>query len=184
MQPVESTMWRLRVLSLLSAAAWAGPGKAALLPQPQQPEITPTTVVSGSDRRWTSMVGLKVIVRDVDQPDSSVSDVRIILERVTARSANPLYATADSAGIATLVAPDSGDYHVRVLRIGYDPLRLRMRLEVKCQQMLEAYIARGTGIRERPIYTPGKEPTEFRAILPTGGRAVLTTCAAPLPNGR
>ena len=179
-------MWRLRVVPLLTVAAWFGFDKSS--PRrpaaQQQRDVTPIVVVSGSDRRWASTVGLIVIVRDVDQPDTSISDVRIVLERASVRDANPIYAASDSAGRTSLAAPDSGDYRVRIHRIGYAPLYVRARLEVKCHQMLEAYVARSVGLLERPTYTVGREPKEFRAVIETGGRAVLTTCAAPLPNAR
>ena len=177
-------MQRLRSLVL---AVIVGPVPMSTIPsllKAQQKETAPVTVISGSDRRWTSKTSLKVVVRDVDQPDSVVSDVRIVLEATSARSAPALHATSDSSGTVTLIAADSGDYRVRVLRIGYAPLVLRLRLEVKCQQILEAYVSRGEGIREAPMYTLGKEPKEFRPRSPTGGRGVLTTCPTPLPSGR
>ena len=179
-----SMMRRLRVFVL---AVIVGPVTVIAAPsslKAQQKQTAPATVISGSDRRWTSTTSLKVVVRDVDQPDSVVSDARVVLEAASARSAPTVYATSDSTGTVALIAADSGDYRVRVLRIGYAPLVLRLRLEVKCQQILEAYVSRGEGIREPPMYTAGKEPKEFRPRSPTGGRGVLTTCATPLPNGR
>jgi hypothetical protein len=172
---------QLRVLSMLAVAVSVGFGTASVRFR-QQADTAPTTVVSGSDRLWTSGVGLKVIVRDVDQPDASISDARVVVERASTQSGRPAFATSDGAG-ATIVAPDSGDYVVRILRIGYGQARFRVRLEVKCQQILEAYIVRAVGIQERPVTTAGKEPSEYRAMIPTGARAVLTTCATPLPVG-
>jgi hypothetical protein len=137
-----------------------------------------------SERRWASSVGLEIIVRDVDQPDSLISDARAIVEPMSARSAAPLTATSDTAGLAGFVVPDSGEYHVRVLRLGYDRLEFRVRLEADCHHVLEAYLSRAVGLISDPMYTAvgkepktvGKEPKRTRTPARTRGRAVLTTC--------
>lgn len=170
-------MWRLRLLGAMAGAIAAGPYRAAgQLPGSPLAEITPTTVVSLSDRRWAPTVGLKVIVRDVDQPDLPIAHGRAVLERPNAPGVPARYMTSDSAGVASMVLPESGDYHVTILSIGYDRLEFRIRLPAECQNVLEVYIARAVEIGEPPIYTGVKAPNRTRSRSRTLGRAVLTTC--------
>ncbi len=137
-----------------------------------------------SERRWASSVGLKIIVRDVDQPDLLISDVRAVVEPMSARSAAPLIATSDTVGIAGIVVPDTGEYRVRILRVGYDGIEFRVRLEADCHHMLEAYLSRAVEPISDPAYTAAgtarrtvvKEPKRTRTPARTRGRAVLTTC--------
>lgn len=175
-------MWRFRILPLLAVAASTNADKASShLPGSQQPDVAPLVVLSGSERRWASVVGLMVLVRDVDQPDSAISDVRVVLERPTVGAATPLTGSSDASGMASVVASDSGEYRVRILRVGYERLHIRVRLAAACQQILEVYIPRVVGLREAPVVTApvgGKPatPKPGRPVSLTAGRAVLTTC--------
>ena len=142
----------------------------------QESGISPTIVVSLSERRWSSIVALKVFVRDVDDPGVLISDVQILMRRGVDPDPSPVMVTADNAGTANFVARDSGEYRLTLRRIGYDRLDLRIRLGAECGQILEAYIARAVTISEPPLVTAGKETKRKRSASRTVGRAVLTTC--------
>jgi hypothetical protein len=140
-----------------------------------QREITPLTVISVSQLRWAGSVSLRVVVRDVNQPERAISEARVVMARAGMQSGTPLTATTDTAGTASLVAPDSGAYQIRILRIGFHPLEFRVRLELACSHVLEAYISSPDPIIDR-LYTAGKEPKRTLRSDQTTGRAVLTTC--------
>jgi len=165
------------------AATVAGFGTASAQSASPSPAIVPLTVVSMSYRRWAAGVGLKFIVRDVNQPDSPIYYARAVVEPTNAAAGAALYATSDSSGTANLLVPVSGVYHVRILSIGYDRLEFNVRLEAECQQVVEVYVARSVDSPGDVVYTSGHEPKRKWSMTPTAGRAVLTTCP-PLPNER
>jgi hypothetical protein len=169
-------MGPIRILCSLGVALFASVGGAINSPAGSaQKEIAPLTVISVSQLRWAGSVGLRVVVRDVNQPERAISEARVVVGRAGVEAGTPLAATTDSTGAAALVAPDSGEYQVRILRIGFHPLEFRVKLELECSHVLEAYISSPDPIIDR-VYTAGKRPKRTLRLDQTTGRAVLTTC--------
>ena len=154
---------RLSVLTLLGAATLASPDKAVAQAPAPPAEIAPATVVSVSFRRWATGVGLKILVRDVDQPDSPIYSAHALVERTKAPGSGLPYATSDSAGVASLALPDSGEYRVTILRVGYDRLAILMRTQRDCQQVLEVYISRSVDSPGDVCCEPQMDETVWRA---------------------
>jgi hypothetical protein len=142
----------------------------------QAADTSPTVVKSGDERLWDQVVGVTVVVRDVDQPTKPIDEVALILQSLHAPAGNPLHSTSRSDGTTSLVAPDSGTYRLTVLRVGYDRLQVLLHLEPACRQTVEVYIAQAVKTGDDPVYTVGQEPKRRPATPRTSGRAVLTTC--------
>jgi len=170
-------MRKLRILAAFGLTLAAGGQSAAqAISKPLGPfEISPTIVISRSDRSLAKIVGLTVVIHDVDRPTELVVGAFTSLEPVAGGVRIRPSARSDSGGRQELVAPDSGEFHARTQSLNHDGLEVRVRLERGCQQVLEVYIRRSR--MEGLIVTsvPPPEPSNLPSV--TAARAVLTTCA-------
>lgn len=113
--------------------------QAASRDQVIRPELVITTDAGGGE---STVAKLTVSVRELRAPTTAVRGAQVSL---TAGDSSRAWAAAeefiaDSSGIVTLHFAASGYHELRVRRIGYPPLRVRLWLPTNCQNTLEVYM--------------------------------------------
>jgi hypothetical protein len=137
------------------------------------------TVVSADARLRKPIAGLRIVIRDADAPDQPIDQAYIVVSRLSsnAPAGPPLGTISNDRGVVVATRLDSGEYFVRVRRVGYHEARFTIRLRPSCEQILEVYIAQSVvqfdRCQVRTVVSPPCDPDP----APTPSRAVLTTCA-------
>jgi len=139
----------------------------------------PATIVRSPGSLIASQVtGLRIAVRDVDAPDLAIGQTYIIIFHPDTAAGRPQRrVSSDDHGLVASIGLDSGEYIVRVLRVGYREARFTIRVRPNCEQILEIYLSRSTVQFDRcQIRTAGSPPCDPDPP-PTPSRATFTTCA-------
>lgn len=144
------------------------------------PEPVVATIVSNDFRLWNPRSALRIVVRDVDAPDKSIPEARILISRAHRQPAqrDQIFAILGEGRGLGPVSLDSDDYVVQVRYIGYESSRFTVHLRANCEQVLEVYATRAEARGDR-VCLAGAASTSCPAEpSPTPARAVLTTCAS------
>lgn len=137
-----------------------------------------TTIVSRDQRLRAENAELRVVIRDVDLPDTTLEGARVTLSPIHPPShVNvAISVSSNSSGMATARRVDLGEYQIAVVRVGYSAVRLVARLRPKCQQVLEVYMTRHVVWFDRCMVQVKGNPPCAPEPPPTPSRVVLTTC--------
>jgi hypothetical protein len=104
---------------------------------------------------------LKVLVRDVDDPETPIAEARVIISPAADSTRRRVFAV-DAQGTALIRDLTPEKFTIRVHRIGYAPAAFLIPVRGVCKEVLELYL--------------GKQAMCLFQCPPTPARAVLTTC--------
>jgi hypothetical protein len=132
----------------------------------QQPTIIARAAGPTDSTRSDSRASIVIAVRDVDRPAVPLSEVTAYVRPSSQDSLTPSHVRRLrlTGAYAVLVNAAPGEYVVRVLRVGFSPYSVPIRVATGCELHVEVYLSRNPSCLLRCEATPP--------------RSTVTTCSS------